>query len=140
MQIRRIELRNFRCHEYLDAEFEPGLTVIHGRNGLGKTNLLEGIHYASLTKDFLPVPDRAVLHKDAAGLDVRAEFDAGGRRIRSRVAFEPGVGKQAFVNGVPLTRLSEIVGRFPVVAYAPHDSGLTAGGPAERRRFLAADR
>jgi DNA replication and repair protein RecF len=53
-----------------------------------------------------------------------------------RLVYMPGQGKQIFVNGAPLERLADIVGRLPVVVFSPEDYDLTAGGPKERRRFL----
>jgi DNA replication and repair protein RecF len=136
MKIRHVEIAGFRAHSQTTIDFDGDLTVLFGPNGLGKTNVLEAVHYACLTKDFLPVTDGIVLKKNASMFEVIGRFEADGRAQRTRVAFVQGVGKKVFLNGSPVKRLTDLVGRFPVVAYAPQDYALTSGGPAERRRFL----
>src|SRR5690606_26048588 len=65
------------------------------------------------------------------------ETDRGGA-LRVRIAYASAEGKRAFVNGAPLERLADLIGRVPVVVLSPADHALTAGGPDERRRFLDA--
>lgn len=110
-----------------------------GPNGAGKTNLLEAIGYLCLGKSFLASTDQHVVHRGAPYLDVEGRFDSDHRpNMAVRLAYVPEEGKRAFVNGAPLDRLADLVGRVPVVILSPADHELTAGGPSERRRFMDA--
>lgn len=137
MRLRRIVLGGFRAHERSEIEFGDGINLIFGPNGVGKTNILEAIHYLCLTKSFLSVQDQYVLNRDASYFEVIGEFEGEHRKsLTARTAFMPGEGKRMFVNGAPLDRLSDVVGMMPLVVFAPDDYVITAGGPEERRKFL----
>ena len=67
MILDRLVLRKFRNYESLDLRFGPGLNLIVGPNGSGKTNLAEAIHYLSLARSWR-APDAAAVIKDGARL------------------------------------------------------------------------
>lgn len=137
MRLRRIVLGGFRAHGRSEIEFGDGVNLIFGPNGVGKTNILEAIHYLCLTKSFLAVQDQYVLNRDAEYFEVIGEFEGEQRaELSARTAFVPGEGKRIFINGAPLDRLADVVGMMPLVVFAPDDYVITAGGPEERRRFL----
>ncbi|MEM1094663.1 MAG: DNA replication and repair protein RecF [Bacteroidota bacterium] len=137
MQLQSLHVRHFRSYAQLDMEWTPGINVLSGPNGIGKTNILEAIYYLCLTKSFLTSSDRYVLQRRADFCQAEGTFKVeGDRQERVRVVYQPGEGKRAFINKAPLDRLFDIVGRFPVVVHAPDDYALTAGGPEERRRFF----
>ncbi len=92
-----------------------------------------------LGKSFVASTDQHVVSRGASYFDVAGRFESDhGTSVSVRLAFVPGEGKRAFVNGAPLDRLADLVGRVPVVILSPSDYDLTAGGPSERRRFLDA--
>ncbi|MGA7307074.1 MAG: DNA replication/repair protein RecF [Rhodothermales bacterium] len=137
MVLSALSLRGFRAHDHSDLALSPGLNLIHGPNGSGKTNLLEAIHYLALGKSFLASKDSYTLRFGAPFFDLRGTFHSDGRSpIEIRVVFKPDEGKRIFVNGAPLDRLADLVGRVPIVVFAPVDHSLTDGPPEERRRFL----
>ncbi len=138
MLIRKIKIKNFRNIGEAELEFGTGTTVFHGKNAEGKTNLIEAL--------YLPVAGRAFRTKHDANLitcgesfsDVTTEWEAGGRNqtVSVRYLKENGeVQRAVFVNGVKITRLSELFGRFRAVLFSPGDLSLVTGGPGERRRF-----
>lgn len=137
MILRSLRLHSFRAHGETELQFAPKVNLIHGPNGVGKTNVLEAIHYLCLTKSFVASRDKYALRKDAPYFQVEGTFDGARRSDRAvRLVYVPGEGKEIFVNGAPLERLAEIVGQLPVVVFSPQDHALTAEGPSERRRFL----
>jgi len=90
-----------------------------------------------LSRSFLTTRDNVVLQREAPFYEVTGEFETQGRGLQKvRVAYVPGEGKKVFVGGAPLDRLTDIVGRFPVVVFSPDDQRLTAEGPEYRRRFI----
>lgn len=137
MHLVSIRLQSFRAHRLTSLDFTPKVTVLHGHNGVGKTNVLEAIHYLCLSKSFLPGSEMHALRHDESYFEIEGTF-AGERRseLRVRLAYVPNEGKRLEVNGAPLERLADIVGMLPVVLLAPEDYVLTAGPPEERRRFL----
>lgn len=137
MYVRSVRLLNFRAHAESEAEFSPGINLIHGPNGAGKTNILEALHYVCLSKSFVTASDSFVLRKGASHFEVEAQVEKDrGTERRIRVAYARGEGKRVFVDGAPLDRLSDLIGMVPVVIYSPEDYVLTSGGPDERRRLL----
>ena len=120
-----------------EVRFEDGVNVIIGPNGAGKTNILEAIHLLCLSRSFLTSRDQVVLRDGASHYEVIGTFDTDRRgEVRVRVAYVPGEGKKVFVGGAPLERMTDIVGRFPVVIFSPEDQRMTAEGPEYRRRFM----
>ncbi|HEX8384722.1 MAG TPA: DNA replication and repair protein RecF, partial [Rubricoccaceae bacterium] len=139
MRLRSIRLRHFRAHTDTSVDFAPGMTLLLGPNGAGKTNVLEAIGYLCLGKSFLASSDVPVVQRGAGHVEVEGETESErGASARVRVAVVPGEGKRAFVNGAPLDRLADLVGRVPVVILSPADSELTAGGPSVRRQLVDA--
>ncbi|MBN4056249.1 DNA replication/repair protein RecF [Rhodothermus sp. AH-315-K08] len=137
MQIRSIHIRGLRAHEDSEYAFSEAVNLLHGPNGIGKTNVLEAIYYACLSKSFITSSDRHVLRIGSEFLQVDAQVTTDRRGEQTiRLVFVPGEGKRVWVNGVQLERLIDLVGLFPVVVLAPADHKLTEEGPDERRRFL----
>jgi DNA replication and repair protein RecF len=137
MHIRRVRLKSFRAHASTAISFSPGVNLIVGPNGIGKTNVLEAIHYLCLSKSFLASSDNYVLRKGDEFFEVEGAFTSErGRELTARIAFVPSDGKKLFLNGAALDRLADIVGRLPIVVFSPDDYVITAGGPDERRAFL----
>ncbi|HHP7239351.1 DNA replication/repair protein RecF [Longibacter sp.] len=137
MILRTLRLRSFRAHDEITVELRPKVNLLHGANGVGKTNVLEAIHYVCLTKSFTATNDRYVVRQDAPYFEVEGLFEGvRSTETRVRLVYVPSEGKKVFVNGAPLDRLTELVGMLPVVVFSPEDHALTAEGPSERRRFL----
>ncbi|HEX9006611.1 MAG TPA: DNA replication/repair protein RecF [Bacteroidota bacterium] len=138
MIIRTISLRNFRNHPETRVVFGPGLNVLLGENGQGKTNVLEAVSYLSLTKSFYAASDLNALRLGQDAFEVEGEMVAdGGMPSTVRVAYRREPPEKTFtINGVRPDSLSKVIGRFPVVILSPEHGSITFGGPAERRRFM----
>jgi len=137
MILRSLHLRSFRAHTETELALAPTVNLLYGPNGVGKTNVLEAIHYLCLTKSFTASRDRYAVRKEAPYFEVEGTFEGVRQKpMAVRLAYVPGEGKKMFVNGAELDRLADIVGVLPVVIFSPEDADLTAGGPSERRRFL----
>jgi len=137
MILHTLRLRSFRAHAESEFELAPSINLLYGPNGVGKTNVLEAVHYLCLTKSFTASRDRYAVRKDAPYFEVEGTIEhVREEPMTVRLAYVPGEGKSMFVNGVELDRLADIVGTLPVVVFSPEDYDLTAGGPSERRRFV----
>ena len=136
MRLLRLSVRDFRTHAARAFDLGPGVNLFHGPNGVGKTNVLEAVHYLALTKSFVASSDDVAIRVGAAQADVTGAFE-GERRgaFKVRVVVARGA-KRVFIGSVPVPTLAEHVGRVPLVVMAPQDYVLTSGPPDERRRFL----
>ncbi|MGB3619011.1 MAG: DNA replication/repair protein RecF [Catalinimonas sp.] len=138
MHLHHLRLTNFKNYESFAVDDLAPLNVFVGDNGTGKTNLLDAIHYLSLTKSaFTHLDARSVRH----GTDffrLEGMFERDGERSVVTCALRPGEKKVFKVNQVPYERLSEHVGRFPLVLIAPDDTDLIRHGSEGRRRFFDA--
>lgn len=136
MFLRRIIVQNFKNIGSADISFSPKINCICGNNGEGKTNLLDAVHYLSMTKSFLSVNDRYTYTygKDEAVL--HGTFQDGDREEDIAVSVRSDGAKTVRRNGKAYKRLSEHIGRIPVVMTAPPDISLIHDSGEERRRFL----
>lgn len=130
----RLELTDFRNYRRLEWDLRPGVTVLAGGNGAGKTSLLEAVHYLALLRSFRTRNLQELRRLDGSGFVLKARLP-GGARIRSlQVSQLQERSLQA--DGVPLNRASDFINAFWVVAFIPEDLGLVKGPGSDRRRFL----
>jgi DNA replication and repair protein RecF len=134
--VRHLRLRNFRSYELADVRLGPGLTVISGRNGVGKTNLVEAIYFACTGRSCRTSNEREVVRfgADVMRLELVAEDDRGAHTIS--VGFRPGEPKRLRVDGATVERLTEASGRPLVAVFLPDRLDLVLGPPALRRAHL----
>lgn len=135
MFVARLECRMFRCLEEVIFEPEPGLNCIRGGNAQGKTSLLEAVLFAATSKSHRTVleSELPLYGANQFHLTLNVRRAAGDVAIESR--WFQGI-KRVKVNGVPQTRLSDVLGRVNVVFFSPEDVELVKGGAGQRRRFL----
>jgi DNA replication and repair protein RecF len=137
MFLKEISLKNVRIFNDLKTDFNPKLNIIHGKNGQGKTTILEAIYYLSLTKSFRINKDDIVLKNGSDFFEITGSFqDEKNTDIKSRIYYSNDEGKHAFINSQKIKQFSELVGMFPVILLSLDDLDLTYGVPAARRRFL----
>jgi DNA replication and repair protein RecF len=138
MLIRELQVINFRNLRFLRAEFGQGIHVIHGSNAQGKTNLLEAVYLLVTGRSFRTTMDRELipwLRDNYEATLVRARVEKGGYEERFLLSFNQ-TEKHVFVNGAPIPRLGDLVGRINAVLFTPADLQLVRGAPGLRRRFL----
>lgn len=137
MIVNSIRLENFRNHEETEVQFAPGINLITGRNGMGKTNLIDAIHYLCMSRSFATASDMYVVRQGNSGFFIEAAFSGSIRSaFRLSCSYSRGEGKKFLINDSPLDRLADLIGMVPVVVLSPDDKRLTNEGPAERRSFL----
>jgi DNA replication and repair protein RecF len=136
MFVRRLELVDFRSFPRVVVEFEPGSSVLLGPNGVGKTNLLEALHYVSMLDSHRVATDAPLVRAGAGNAVVRTEIVHNGRSLLVELALEPGKANRARLGGAPARRPRDVLGALRMVLFAPEDLALVRGDPAERRRYL----
>ncbi len=138
MKIVSVRLRQFRNHRATEASFGESVNAVLGRNGQGKTNLIEALSFLCLTKSFYATGDQQVVQIGCDGFDIDGQLsDDGGNVHTIAVRYNAGQREKVFsINGVKPEHFSDVIGRFPVVVLSPDKGAITQGGPALRRRFL----
>lgn len=136
MQIRRIALQQFRNIAGAELDLEGRLQFLVGPNGQGKTNLLEAVGMITALRSFRSADSRHLIahgQKEAA-LACTFEHEVEGD-TRLTLKIRPGA-KEAWLEATKLTRLAELIGRFPTVVFSSQDQQLLRGSPGGRRRWL----
>lgn len=136
MHIKRIVLSNFKNIESADLTFSPNINCIYGDNGEGKTNLLDAVHYLSMTKSFLQTSDRFTYTYGSQGAALCGYYDMGGYEDKISVSVNSSGDKSIKKNDKNYPKISEHIGHIPVVVISPSDTSLIHDSGEERRRFM----
>jgi len=134
--VARLELVDFRSYRRAELDLRPGVSVLVGSNGRGKTNVLEALHRVAVGASHRIAGDTALVREGAEEAYVRTllHTDEGQQR---RVDVQLGSGRnRAQVDGQPVRRAAEAHGVLRVIAFAPEDLALVRGDPSDRRRYL----
>src|SRR3712207_5946370 len=136
MYVRHRQLGSFRSWERVEVALGPGPTVFVGRNGEGKTNLVEAVGYLATMGSHRVAGDAPLVRQGATQAVIRAALRRQDRELLVEVEINPGRANRVRVNRAPLPRPRELLGLVKSVLFAPEDLVLVRGDPAERRRFL----
>jgi DNA replication and repair protein RecF len=136
MHLASLALTRFRNFAAQEAEFGPGLNLLSGPNGHGKTNLLEAIHYGCLAHSQRTRKDKELIQWGAPSFVLRLAGEIGGLPHAQSVEYSETGQKRVKVDGRESKRLSDLLGHFSVVSFSPEDLDLVRGAPQLRRRYL----
>ena len=136
MHVSHLTLHDFRSYAAADVALDAGVTAFIGRNGQGKTNLVEAIDYLSRLTSHRVATDAPLVRAGADQAVVRAAVVRDGRTAVLEVEINPGRANRARVNRSPLPRARDLVGLVRTVVFSPEDLTLVKGDPSDRRRFL----
>ena len=131
-----ISLTQFKNYHYRSFDFNKKVTGICGSNGVGKTNLLDAIHYLCITKSYFSATDAINVRHGLQGFRVQGSMELNGITENAVCILRENGKKEFSVNSEPYVRFSEHIGRYPCVVIAPDDAVLITGGSEERRSFL----
>ncbi|MCL5882526.1 MAG: DNA replication and repair protein RecF [Actinobacteria bacterium] len=131
MYLRRLQLNNFRNFTKAALEFPPGISIILGHNGAGKTNLLEAAQFASCGRSFRTSREQEMMRAGEGFFRIEAEVEWNGTAQTRAVGYEQGSGIRNDNGGGP-----NWLPAGEVLCFSPDDLQLIKGAPAKRRRFL----
>ena len=134
MAIREIRVSNVRSYELFSAHLDPGMTLILGRNGTGKTTLLESLYFLQMGTSFRG-RDRDMIAHDGTRADFLALDDDGERRASLQLLPDDKVKKSFIFDGKTTARLPTKY-RRPVVLFEPDELRLLSSSPDRRRKFF----
>ncbi|MCI8574895.1 MAG: DNA replication/repair protein RecF [Bacilli bacterium] len=137
MWLEYLKLLNFRNYEKLDVKFHPTLNLIYGKNGEGKTNLVESIYVLGLTRSFRLVNDRTLIHHnyELAKIEgsVHNRYETNYKIILSKD------GKKVQINNNKVLKLSDYVSKINIILFHPNDLKIIKDTPSIRRKNLNID-
>jgi DNA replication and repair protein RecF len=136
LYVAHLTLVDFRSYLHTEVSLEAGPTAFIGRNGQGKTNLVEAVDYLSRLGSHRVAGDAPLVRAGAERALVRAVVVREGREAVLEVEINPGRSNRARVNRAELPRARELIGLVRTVVFAPDDLALVKGDPAGRRAFL----
>lgn len=137
MILRRLHIINFKSIATASLELSDKVNCIVGLNGMGKTNILDALHYLSFTRSHLGITDALAVKRgsEAAILEGLYTTSEGDER-QLLLQIRPGHRKVLKKNKKEYSRLSDHIGAFPLCIVSPQDYQLIQGGSEERRRFM----
>ena len=158
MFLQKISLAHFKSYEHESFEFSERVNCIVGENGTGKTNLLDAIYFLALTKSSISNQDALSINHEAEYMMVEGEFIApqppkgglksdikldekappsgAGGAVLITISLQRGQKKAVLRDKKSYERISEHIGRFPVVMLSPNDTDIIRDGSEERRKFF----
>ena len=136
MNLTRLTLRDFRTYAAAEVTLGPGLTVVSGRNGAGKTNLLEAVYFACTGRSCRTANERECVRFGATLTRLEARCEDGDGAHTLSVGFEPGEPKRLRADGAAVERLTDVATRPLVSVFLPDRLELVTGAPALRRAHV----
>lgn len=133
--IREVLLQNFKNYQKRKFTFSSLHTIVLGRNGVGKTNLLDAIYFLSLTKSAFH-SDRQLILQNESFCRIDSLWQKNETLHQLSAIYAPPERKRFILDGYTFPTLGEYIGLFPVVMIAPNDTDLIQEGSQERRRFV----
>lgn len=135
MFVSHLSLSDFRNYAVAEVELRPGPNLIVGRNGQGKTNLVESLGYLSTLGSHRVSADHAMIRAGCDAAIIRARLEHGQRSILAEVQLNRSSPNRAQINRSAI-KPRELPRYFSSVLFAPEDLSLIRGDPSGRRRFL----
>lgn len=136
MHVKHLNLVNFRNYDFVDIKFSPGINILVGRNGQGKTNLVEAINYlASLSShrvsSYLPL-----IKKNSSQALIRLLAGFADRENLIELELNVEESNRARINKSSVSRVRDILGYLQSIIFSPEDLEIVKGDPSNRRDFL----
>ena len=134
--VHALELTHFKNHRASSWQFNPKVNIISGNNGNGKTNVLDALHYLSLTKSYLNTNDsQNITHGESMAL-LKAKLARKGSEHVLDLGLKKGQKKKVRLDGKEIDRLADHVGYMPVVMITPMDRDLIIDAAETRRKLM----
>jgi DNA replication and repair protein RecF len=131
-----LSLKNFRSYSDLELPLKPGITIFLGRNGEGKTNIVESVLYLAFLSSHRTATDQPLVQLGNNSAYVRSKIQQPDREVTVELEINADKANRARINQNPARSQKELFGLVQCVYFSPEDLDLVRGDPAERRRFI----
>ncbi len=136
MYLKKLTVTNFKNYSDCSVDLSPGVNCFVGNNGVGKTNILDAIHYISLSRSFFNSIESQSVRFGEDFFIIQGVMSHGGGEESISCSYRCGKQKVLRHNGKEYERFSDHIGKYPAVMISPSDGQLITGGSEERRRFI----
>jgi DNA replication and repair protein RecF len=136
MWVQALHLDSFRSYNEVLIEFVPGVNVLIGQNGQGKTNIVEAIYYLATLTSHRVANENPLVSMGKTSAVIRARINEEDRAVAIDLEISPGKANRVKINRSPLPRVRDVLGIVRVIMFAPEDLALVKGDPSERRSFM----
>ena len=136
MHLSHLSLKNFRSYSELELPLNPGITIFLGRNGEGKTNIVESILYLAFLSSHRTSGDLPLVKLGESAAYTRAKIQHPEREILVELEINGERANRARINQNPIRSQKELFGLIQCIYFSPEDMDLVRGDPSERRRFI----
>ncbi|GGJ89532.1 DNA replication and repair protein RecF [Lentibacillus kapialis] len=135
MNIEQLQLKNYRNYEKVDISFNDKINVIIGENAQGKTNVMEAIYVLAFSKSHRTPREKELIKWEQEYAKIEGRITKRNQTIPLEIILS-AKGKKAKLNHIEQRKLSDYIGAFNVVMFAPEHLSLVKGSPQTRRRFI----
>ena len=134
MRIEKLTIKNYRNYASADVKLGRGVNLFVGNNAQGKTNLLESVYLASVGKSARTPRWQELIKwgENFATVKVNLRKEIGTDEVEIRLDKD----KHVLINGLPITKIGELMGVLKTVLFSPDELKIVKDGPSERRRFM----
>jgi len=136
VHLSHLSLKNFRSYSELNLPLAPGITIFLGRNGEGKTNIVESILYMAFLSSHRTSSDLPLVKLGESAAYTRAKIQHPDREMLVELEINAEKANRARINQNPIRSQKELFGLLQCVYFSPEDMDLVRGDPTERRRFI----
>lgn len=136
MLIKKIKLLNYRNYSNEEINFCKDVNILYGDNAQGKTNVLESIFLCGTARSHQGSKDREIIKIGEEEAHIKMFIEKEGLEHKIDMHLKKNKSKGIAINGIPIKKLSELVGFVNMIFFSPEDLNLIKNGPSERRRFM----
>lgn len=137
MHVTRLDIHALRCFEHVSVAPLPGLNLLIGDNGVGKTSVLEALHLMAYGRSFRGRVRDGLVRQDAAAIEVFVQWQEHKQGRKRQAGLRHGGQEwEGRLDGKPLAQLGDLCAALSVVTFEPGSHALIMGAADNRRRFL----
>ncbi len=136
MFISHLSLQTFRSYKNLELDLAPGISIFVGRNGEGKTNIIESILYLSFLSSHRVSSDTPLVQLGSTSAYIRATTELPDWQVLVELEVNTEKANRARINQNPVRSQKELFGIVQAIYFSPEDLDLVRGDPSERRKFI----
>ncbi|MBR4110658.1 MAG: DNA replication/repair protein RecF [Clostridia bacterium] len=136
MFIKEVYLENFRNYKNQTIQLNENVNVFYGNNAQGKTNILEALYFGAFGRSFRTNKEGELINFEDSASKINITYEKNDRLNKLDIALNKKEKKTIKLNGIKLSRNSELVGNINIVIFSPDDIIILKQGPSLRRKFL----
>lgn len=136
MIVKTAELTDYRNYAQLRVDFFGGINVLCGDNAQGKTNLLEAVYLCSVGRSPRTPRDKELIRKGCERGRIKLTQEDRGGDNSVEILLDRVENKRVAINGMPITRMGELMGVVAAVYFSPDEMRIIKDAPGDRRRFM----